>query len=188
MGYFIIVFFFYSRFTCCVLFHFIFFLSFYILASLSFFLFSLSWNKAFHVYTFIQMACSLSHLNFLFGVFGHCKASWMGGMCLSLSLHVCLYLCQDFPSRVPSQYQMSVSICFWPISSDSALLNCCCLAVLTLAMFFLSNQSISWAQFLPHFSISFFKLCYKFDFAQFFSTVCLLWSYFIRRNFLYDFR
>jgi len=39
---------------------------------------------------------SVFHSNFLFGVFGHCKASWVGEMCLSLSLHARLYLCQDF--------------------------------------------------------------------------------------------
>jgi len=32
--------------------------------------------------------CILSafHFNFLFGVFGHCKASWIAEMCLLLSL------------------------------------------------------------------------------------------------------
>jgi len=124
---------------------------------------------------------------FLFGVFGHCKASWVGEMCLSLSLLVWLYFCWDFHPECHVNIKYLI-VCFWPIFSDSALLHCCYLAVLALAVFFLSHQSISWAQFLPHFAILFLKLCYKFDFTYFFSTFCLLWSYFIHRNSLYDFR
>jgi len=74
-----------------------FFLSLSILVSFVLFLvfFDLKYSiPCLHVST--EGTLSVFHSDFVFGVFGHCKASWMGEMCLSLSLHAWLYLCQDF--------------------------------------------------------------------------------------------
>ena len=109
---FFIVGFFNSRFTCCVLFHFFFLVS--ILVSFVFFLvfFVLKYNIPYlHVST--DGTLSVCQSNFLFGVFGHCKASWMGEMCLSLSLHAWLYLCQDFTPECHVKIKcLIVSVCF----------------------------------------------------------------------------
>ena len=50
---------------------------------------------------------SVFHSNFLFGVFGHCKASWMGEMCLSLKPACVAVLVPGLYSRVPRQDQIS---------------------------------------------------------------------------------
>jgi hypothetical protein len=47
-------------------------------------LFSPSLNKSFPCYYKWHPLCVF--LNFLFSVFGHCKASWMGEMCLVLTV------------------------------------------------------------------------------------------------------
>jgi hypothetical protein len=84
--------------------------------------------------------------------------------------------------RVPSEGQTPVSICFWPIFSDSALLHCCCLAVLALVMFFLSHKSSFCLIFPSRFlssvisltSHNFFHLFVCYDHASFVGTLCTI--------------
>ena len=102
-------------------------------------------------------------LNSLSDVPGHCKTSWMGGLCSSLSLFsdpVCVtVLLLSYSSRVlgvisamsTSNVWLLVSLHSWPIFLDSALLHCCYLEVLALLMMFLlMHQSISWVQVLSY--------------------------------------
>ena len=76
----------------------------------------------------------------------------------------CMYGCTCARSFIQSAWSilchikskcLFVSLCFWPIFLDSALLHCCYLDIRAVLMIvLLMHQSISWVQVLPHFSFS----------------------------------
>ena len=98
----------------------------------SFFLFSFSWNQAFHVlHVIINGLFSVFLLHFLSDVHGHCKTSWMGEMYSLLSLFsgpVCVAaLLTRFSFRVHegisamsrSNVWLFVSLCFFALAANN---------------------------------------------------------------------
>jgi hypothetical protein len=136
-------------------------------------LFSFSWNNAFqalHVIT--NDILSVFPLNFLFGVFGHCRTSWRERNVFIVKsvlqdLYVCLYLCQEFHPKcleytLPHQDQ--ISVCF---SSYPNYISSFCLIIMLLPGSYISVDDVSsnaptrpLSAGSPSFS-PYLALCYK---------------------------
>jgi len=113
----------------------IFFPSLSILASLSFFLFSLSWNKTFHVYMSIQMACALFHCFTLVVI---CVVQLLFVLFYVLFVCKCVLPLGDNPIPV-NKYIIFSFRCVWPLQGflggrNVFVIKLACVAVLLLGL------------------------------------------------------
>jgi len=174
---------------------FLFFLS--NIASSSFFLFSFSWNKAFHavhvtsngilsVFLLNFFCCVWLLQNFLVvrNVFFIKPVFWS-----------CMYGCTCARMFIQSAWSNLCHVkikCLFVFVPDLYFLILFYYTLATwkfyLMVFLVMHHSVCWVHVLPHFSITFFELCYKLTFHNFFKCFVCFGHTSVTRSSLCDFR